>query len=86
MRSISALSSAIQTMRASEPFPLQPTSRLLQSLAEKVSRQRRLRAALAENDRYSLAVHWLLHDYQLTFAAFKVGGAAQLRVSRADCA
>jgi hypothetical protein len=63
-------------MRASEPFPLQPTSGLLERLAEKVDRQRRLRAALAENDRYSLAIHWLLHDYYLTFATFKVSVTA----------
>ena len=41
-------------------------------LEEKVELQGRLRAALADVDRYGLALHWLLHDYSLTFALFKL--------------
>ena len=43
-----------------------------QALAQQVDAQERLRDALADNDRYRVALDWLQHDFHLSFAAFRV--------------
>lgn len=43
----------------------------IQSIQQLVNTQQRLRDALADNDRYRVAIDWLQHDYHITFAAFR---------------
>ena len=45
---------------------------IVQLLQQQVNTQKRLRDALADNDRYRVAIDWLQHDFHLTFAAFRV--------------
>ena len=72
VRRIDGLDAEVTRLRRQGRF-LPPTSHSIVELLErKVDLQRRLRDALSDNDRYGLAVGWLLHDYHLTFALYRL--------------